>query len=84
MSLKRLWLFVSYLRSIDEDTNLKLSHPTAENLNIQIIVGGGIKTPKDAASKIEAGATIVVTGSIFESPKNKFHMKHFSDAIHRN
>ena len=56
----------------------------AENLNIQIIVGGGIKTPEDAASKIEAGATIVVTGSIFESPKNKFHMKHFSDAIHRN
>ena len=56
----------------------------SENLNIQIIVGGGIKTPEDAASKIEAGATIVVTGSIFESSKNKFLMKNFSDAIHRN
>ena len=55
-----------------------------ENLNINLIVGGGIKTPEDAASKIEAGASMVVTGSVLESSQNNSLMKEFADAIHKN
>lgn len=56
----------------------------AENLNINLIVGGGIKTPEDAASRIEAGASMVVTGSVLESSQNNSLMKEFADAIHKN
>ena len=55
-----------------------------ENLNIHLIVGGGIKSPQEAASKIEAGASMVVTGSVVETSKNNSLMKEFSDAIHKN
>ena len=54
----------------------------ADNLNINIIVGGGINTPEEAESKIIAGASMVVIGSIFETSNNEMLMKNFSDAIH--
>ena len=37
-----------------------------KNLNIPVIVGGGIKTKLDAKSMAEAGADVVVTGTIIE------------------
>ena len=55
-----------------------------ENLNIHLIVGGGIKSPQEAASKIEAGASMVVTGSVLETSQNNSLMKEFADAIHKN
>jgi len=38
--------------------------------DVFLIVGGGIRTPEDAREKIEAGADIVVTGTIAEQNKN--------------
>ena len=55
-----------------------------ENLNINLIVGGGIKSPQEAASKIEAGASMVVTGSVLETSQNNSLMKEIADAIHKN
>ena len=67
-------------RSVSEE----IINRCVENLNINLIVGGGIKTPEDAASKIEAGASMVVTGSVLESSQNNSLMKEFADAIHKN
>ena len=47
-----------------------------------LIVGGGINTPGKAAKAIEAGASIIVTGTVIEDNTNI--MKEFSDAIHKN
>jgi len=38
----------------------------AEIVDIPIIVGGGVRTPEDAARAVKAGASIVVTGTINE------------------
>jgi len=54
----------------------------AEKLNIHLIVGGGIKTPIEAESKIKAGAAMVVTGSVLEGSTDPKLMKDFADAIH--
>ena len=37
-----------------------------ENINIPLIIGGGIKTEKEAKEKFEAGADIIVVGNVLE------------------
>ena len=37
-----------------------------ENINIPLIIGGGIKTEKEAKEKFEAGADIIVVGNGLE------------------
>jgi phosphoglycerol geranylgeranyltransferase len=41
-----------------------------KTVDIPVIVGGGIRTPKQAAAVIRAGADIVVTGTIIERSEN--------------
>ena len=50
--------------------------------NIPVIVGGGIKDPETAGSKIKAGAKMVVIGNHFEDSKNWRLIKEFSKSIH--
>ena len=49
-------------------------------INIPIIVGGGINTPEIAKSAVDAGASMVVTGTVIEQDPE--HIKKFADAIH--
>lgn len=51
-------------------------------VEIPIIVGGGIKTPKDAHDRVNAGADFIVTGTITEEIDNLKLMQEFADAIH--
>ena len=67
-------------RSVPEE----IINRCVENLNINLIVGGGIQSPQEAASKIEAGASMVVTGSVLDTSQNNLLMKEFADAIHKN
>lgn len=53
-----------------------------ENLNVPVIVGGGIRTPETAKEKVEAGAKIIVTGNFFENEKNWKLIEDFANAIH--
>ncbi|MBI4723110.1 MAG: geranylgeranylglyceryl/heptaprenylglyceryl phosphate synthase [Candidatus Stahlbacteria bacterium] len=49
-------------------------------ISIPIIVGGGIRTPDDAHSKVEAGAKIIVIGNVLQ--KKVELTKEFANAIH--
>ncbi len=42
----------------------------SENIDIPVIVGGGIKLPEQARDIVKAGAKIIVTGTILESSEN--------------
>jgi putative glycerol-1-phosphate prenyltransferase len=65
--------------SVPEETIAAVSH----TVDIPLIVGGGIRTPAEAAAKVAAGAAFVVTGNILEK-NNQVHMvKEFSSAIHK-
>lgn len=55
----------------------------SSQIEIPIIVGGGLKTPKDAEERVKAGASFIVTGTVTEKSKNLSVMKDFSEAIHR-
>lgn len=51
-------------------------------VDIPVITGGGIRTPEDARSKIEAGATFIVTGNVLDDSQNLKLINDFSRAIH--
>ncbi len=53
-----------------------------ERVELPVIVGGGIRTPEQAAELVSAGAQFIVTGSVFENGYEQGHMKRFADAIH--
>ena len=55
-----------------------------KNVEIPVIVGGGIRTPEEARSKVKAGASIIVTGNIFENENNWKLIPLFASAIHQN
>jgi len=49
---------------------------------IPLIVGGGIRNPEDAAAKVKAGASFIVTGNVLESDENHHLIQKFAEAIH--
>ena len=51
-------------------------------VSIPLIVGGGIRTPEAARLKVEAGASFVVTGSVFDHGADVSLMTEFADAVH--
>ena len=53
------------------------------NVEIPVIVGGGIRTPETAREKVDAGAKIIITGNFFEDEKNWDLIPQFASAIHK-
>ncbi len=51
-------------------------------ISLPIIAGGGIRTPEEAARKVKAGASFVVTGNVLENEDNLNLIKEFAEAIH--
>lgn len=51
-------------------------------IDIPLIVGGGIRSPEIAIQKVKAGADFIVTGNILEENCTYEFMKQFADAIH--
>jgi phosphoglycerol geranylgeranyltransferase len=52
-------------------------------IEIPLVVGGGIRTPETAIEKVNAGADFIVTGNILEKTGSFDLMKQFADAVHR-
>lgn len=52
----------------------------AQHSRLPVVVGGGIKTPEDAALRAKAGATAIVIGNVLEGDINL--AKRFAQAIH--
>ena len=64
------------LNEVPEDVVKKV----ADEISIGLIVGGGIRTPEDANSIVNSGASFVVIGSAIE--KSAELMEEFSSSIH--
>jgi putative glycerol-1-phosphate prenyltransferase len=55
----------------------------SKKVDIPLIVGGGIRTPAEAAAKVSAGACFIVIGNILEKNNRENLIKEFSLAIHQ-
>lgn len=54
----------------------------AEYGELPVIVGGGIRTPKEASARVAAGASFVVIGTMLENELDFGFMDEMADAIH--
>ncbi len=54
----------------------------AGRCSLPMIVGGGIRTPEEAAQKVAAGASFVVTGTITEEQNDSRTIRKFAEAVH--
>ncbi len=54
----------------------------ANEIDVPLIVGGGIRNPDVARQMIENGANIVITGNFFENKNNWDLIKDFASAVH--
>ena len=52
----------------------------SDAVDVPLIVGGGIRSPETASETVNAGASIIVTGTIIELHSNR--MKELADAVH--
>lgn len=52
-------------------------------VDLPLIVGGGIRTPEEAALKVKAGADFVVVGNTFEETAGQERIEAFSQAVHK-
>jgi len=50
-------------------------------ISIPLIIGGGIKTVKQVKEVIEAGADVIVTGTVTEAPSAKRRLKELLESI---
>jgi len=53
-----------------------------QNVSIPVVVGGGIRSPEDARMKVQAGASFIVIGTLFEKNQDNQLIESFADAIH--
>ena len=53
-----------------------------ENIDVPLVVGGGIREPQVAGQKVAAGADLIVVGSALESGGGEEVMRQFAKAIH--
>jgi phosphoglycerol geranylgeranyltransferase len=58
----------------------KMITSVVKNINVPLIIGGGIKSAKQAKEKCKAGADIIVVGNAIE--KDSALIKEIADAIH--
>lgn len=54
-----------------------------KTVDIPVIVGGGIKSPNDAAAAVRAGASAVVTGTVYEKDPSGSMVGKIVEAIRR-
>lgn len=67
----------------DRSVPAEIIKSVSSYIDIPVITGGGIRTPADARSKIEAGASFVVTGNVLENQPNSLDLiDEFVRAIH--
>ncbi len=83
LAAQYLGMKLIYLESgsgASKSVKIPLIERVSSEVDVPLVVGGGINSPKKAREIVNAGASIVVTGSAIEDEPQK--MKEFADAIH--
>jgi phosphoglycerol geranylgeranyltransferase len=66
----------------DHSVPVDVIQAVSKSVEVPIIVGGGIRSPQDAAAKVRAGASFVVTGNILENNSDFNLLTSIAKAIH--
>ncbi len=64
------WIYLEAGSGSENSVPIEMIKKVKAHTDLNVIIGGGINSPKIAAEKIKAGADFVVTGTILENSKN--------------
>ncbi|MFZ1947769.1 MAG: geranylgeranylglyceryl/heptaprenylglyceryl phosphate synthase [bacterium] len=62
---------------------VEIIEAVSKYVSIPVVVGGGIRTPRQAEAVAKAGASLVVTGDVIEQTGSAALLKELADAVHR-
>ena len=86
LAAKFLGMRVIYLEAgsgADSHIPLDFIMKVKKATNLMVIVGGGIRTAEDAREVRDAGADIIITGTVVEETDDAYKkIKELTDAIH--
>lgn len=78
------WVYLEAGSGAENPVPLEHITLTRSATSLNIIAGGGIIIPQDAKARVEAGANVVVTGTIWEKNPDINLMREFAEAVHSN
>jgi geranylgeranylglyceryl phosphate synthase family protein len=61
---------------------VEMVHAVAATIDIPVLTGGGLRTPGDCETRIEAGASFIVMGTRLEYDKNLSMLRELTAASH--
>ncbi|MFQ5453963.1 MAG: geranylgeranylglyceryl/heptaprenylglyceryl phosphate synthase, partial [Candidatus Zixiibacteriota bacterium] len=61
---------------------IEMINAVASYIDIPIITGGGLKTPEDCSTRIEAGASFIVIGNELEKDYQFNYLQELTSATH--
>lgn len=64
------WIYIEAGSGSGNSVPIEMIASVKKSTTLNIITGGGINTPKEAAEKIKAGADFIVTGTVLEKSKD--------------
>jgi phosphoglycerol geranylgeranyltransferase len=68
----------------DHSVPVEVIRAVSTHVDLPVIVGGGIRSPEDAAAKVHAGASFVVTGNILEQNNDNSLLQKIARLVHVN
>jgi putative glycerol-1-phosphate prenyltransferase/phosphoglycerol geranylgeranyltransferase len=76
------WIYLEAGSGAERPVPVEMITETRKSSKLNLIVGGGIRTPESAAERVAAGAHGIVVGNLFEKKKDPTLFQAFSEAIH--
>lgn len=77
------WAYLEAGSGAQNPVPLAHIHACKKLTDLNLIVGGGIRTPELAAERARAGAKMIVTGNLWEKCQDEALIQAFADAIHQ-
>lgn len=78
------WTYLEAGSGAEKAVGVEHVQLVASSVPTKLIVGGGLVKPEMARKRVEAGASMIVTGNLWERVNDPVLLKEFADAVHIN
>lgn len=77
------WAYLEAGSGAAEPIPVSLLRKVVEEGGVQVIVGGGLRTPEDIADRAAVGPAMIVTGNVLEARRDAGLLASFAQAAHQ-
>ena len=77
------WVYLEAGSGAKDPIPTDLLCAVVEQGGVQVIVGGGLRTPEAIADRASCGPSMIVTGNVLETRRDASFLREFAEAAHR-